>query len=112
MTDIEKEAVQFDLFYFTKGDRNVPQPIDETTPEFRDIRISGVICSGAGAAIVMDGLPERPIKDVTIEDCIFRCESGIDLRRCENTTLKRVTTRVTRGEGLVMENTKNIIIQE
>lgn len=92
MKDIVGDAVIFNLFYEGKpsveADKSgregeIPQA-DETTPEFRDISISNIVCNGAGAAVYVCGLPEMPISDLSIKDCIFRAKKGIETRYVRN----------------------------
>ncbi len=59
------------------------QPIDETTPIIEDITVSGVRAQGcrAGAGLIA-GLPEMPVKNVSISDCVLlvsdRVEEGLE----------------------------------
>ncbi len=85
-----------------------PQPVDELTPRFSDIRISGITARGvAGVGVYLYGLPESPIENVTISDVsmeIVGCEDGFppvaafNRERCN-------------GEGIILENVKNVSMQ-
>ena len=66
MTDIVTEPLLFDLFYGNmsavdamkqQGNYKEPEPmpVDETTPEFRDIYIERVVCNGASRAMYFNG---------------------------------------------------------
>ena len=101
MKDIIGDAVIFNLYYAGKPatevdkDGNVQEIVpeaDETTPEFRDIRVNNVVCNGAGSAIFINGLPEKPVRNVQFTNCIFRARSGIDMRYVENVTTENVKT--------------------
>ena len=92
MKDIIGDAIIFNLFYAgkpaTEADKDgnaeaIPQ-VDETTPEFRDIRISNIICNGAGSAVYVNGLPEMPVSNLSIKDCIFRAKKGIETHNVLN----------------------------
>ena len=61
-------AVLFDLYYFTKPTTAPAPPAGEGTPAFRDFHISRVTCDGAKQAVLIRGLPERPLHDVTLDD--------------------------------------------
>jgi len=98
MKDIINEAITFDLFYGGKSTSDgyatdsTAVPVDETTPEFRDIAIRGIVCDGAGSAVYINGLPEMPVKNVSIDDCIFaRVGSGIRTSFTENVTTSNVS---------------------
>lgn len=79
MMDIQGDAITFNMYYGGKsvmealadGDQ-IPVveavPVDETTPIFRHIKISNVVCSGARRAMEFNGLPEMPIDDIILEN--------------------------------------------
>ena len=99
MKDIIGDAVIFNLYYAGKAATDIDKdgnpvvaamPVDETTPEFRDIRIKNVTCNSAGGAIYINGLPEMPVKNVSFTDCIFRAVRGIEMYYTENVTQENV----------------------
>ena len=100
MTDIVAEGLLFDLHYGGKSaleaaeDGDQPDlgqyTVDETTPSFRDIHIRNVRCDGAGRAIYINGLPEMPVKNISLEDCFFRAKKGAEIHRAEGITQERV----------------------
>ena len=108
MTDIVTDAVLFDLFYGGKsaveaaedGDDAVTVPVfevDETTPAFRDIHISNVVCAGAGRAMFFNGLPEMPVSGITVEDCTISSKKGIEIRRSRDVVLRNLDLKVAEG---------------
>ena len=119
MTDIVTEALLFDLFYMGKSaveaageDGNVTEPafpVDETTPSFRDIHISNVVCAGAARAMYFNGLPEMPVKGIDISDCTVSAKKGIEIRWSEDVTLRNVDVDAADGKPLVTSNVKNLI---
>ena len=93
MTEIKGDAVVFDLYYGNKvatrvdsrGER-VPAevdaaPVDETTPSFRDIRISNMVCAGARRAMFFNGIPEMPVRNVTLENVSITAVNQIKTRQ-------------------------------
>ena len=120
MTDIVTEALLFDLFYMNKsateaaedGSKPAEEPAftaDETTPSFRDIHISDVVCSGAARAMYFNGLPEMPVKGIEIKDCEISAKKGIDIRWSEDVTLQNVKVDAADGKPLVTSNVKNLV---
>ena len=102
MRSIPNEALLFDLFYGGKGAGEeteeeiaarmaaaIPE-VDETTPQFRNINISNVICNGAKRAIYFNGLPEMPIQNVTLRDIHMTADEGATFNKTENITLENV----------------------
>ena len=105
MKDIVAEAVTFNLYYAgvastERADAQVEEilpPVDETTPEFRDIRFENIVCSGAKQAIYINGLPELPLNNVTFKDSRFTAQKGVEIHNAENITFDNVTVN---GEQL------------
>ena len=101
MKDIVAEAVTFNLYYAgvaaterADGEPDADiQPVDETTPEFRDIRFKDITCSGAKQAIFINGLPELPISNISFTDCIFKADKAEEVHYAENVTFNNVTIK-------------------
>ncbi len=81
---------------------------DETTPEFRDIYINDIICSGASRAMYFNGIPEKNISGIFVEDCEIVSDRGADIRYSDGVTLKNVRIRQSVGEGFVLANCRNV----
>ena len=98
MKDIVSYGVIFNLYYAgvaasdmsgeTKEDL---LPVDETTPEFRDMHFSDIICSGAKQAIYINGLPELPISNISFTDCIFHADKPEEVHYATDITFTNVT---------------------
>lgn len=85
MEDITGDAINFNLYYGGKSpldetagavETNLP-PVTEATPRFRDIQIENVICRGAQSAIVLQGLPEMPLRDITLKNVSITSQKGV-----------------------------------
>jgi hypothetical protein len=101
MRDISGEAILFDMYYMIKdpapqvaGSKERPlspaKPVDEGTPQFRGIRIRNVTCVGARTAIMVRGLPEMSIKDISIENAVLQADAGLVCIEADNIRLKNV----------------------
>ncbi len=97
MKDIESYGVIFNLYYagvaasdMKDGGGSDIVPVDETTPEFRDIHISNVICAGAKQAIYINGLPELPLDKVTFRNCVFTAKKGLEMYNVKDVTFNKV----------------------
>jgi polygalacturonase len=75
MGTILKQAIIMDMWYNDK-DRTLPVS-KRSTPAFHDIHIRDVSCKSADQALVMIGLPESPIHDVTLENVFIRARKGV-----------------------------------
>lgn len=118
MKDILADAILFDLFYGGKSaveaaaekdeTVNVPAvPVDETTPEFRDIYISNVCCNGASRAMLFNGLPEMPVTNINVSDCTITADEGIMLRNSQDITFKNVKCYPEKGDAITTLRVKN-----
>jgi len=101
MTDIAGEAVLFDMYYAAKdpvplaGESTAPpviaaQPLNEGTPQFKGFRIRNITCKGATTGILVRGLPEMSIKDISIENAVLESKKGLVCQEAENIRLKNV----------------------
>ena len=118
MIDIPHEPLLFDLFYGGKGAgeeteeelagrmrASVP-PVTVETPAFRDIHISNIICKGAGRAMFFNGLPEMPIKNVTVRNVtISEAKEGVVLSQAEGIIFENIRIK-TNGETLEVKSAK------
>ncbi len=123
MMDIATEAVSFNLYYGGKSAVEVlesgetvplevePMPVDETTPCFRNISISNVVCRGARRAMYFNGLPEMPIRDVRLENVHITSELGAELVYSDGIRMRNVNVVPARGEALRTSFCNDIDIQ-
>ena len=123
MINIPNEPLLFDLFYGGKGPgeeteeeraantkTDVP-PVTEETPAFRDIHISNVYCKGSGRAMFFNGLPEMPIRNVTVKNVVItEAAEGAVISQAEDVQLEniRIETKKKGGHTLQMKNAKKI----
>lgn len=90
LSGMRMEAILLNMFYGASS----AESISQTPPAFRDIHIKNVTCEGAQAAIVLRGLPEKPIERVTLEDLDIQSETGISCQDVFDLTLKNVSILV------------------
>jgi len=125
MIDIPNEPLLFDLFYGGKGageetDEEVAArmraaipPVTEKTPAFRNIFISNVKCKGCdGRAMFFNGLPEMPVKNVSVKDVIItQAKRGVVISQAEDVTFENVLVETVDGsDRLKVNNAKNLKI--
>ncbi len=116
MTEIPTDPILFDLNYGGKsaleaaedgtqsGYDIVPMPCDETTPEFRDIFISNIVCKGAKRAMYFNGIPEKYINNINITGYKVHSRTGADLRYADNITLADVHVYQQKGPAYLFAN--------
>ena len=124
MTDIAQEALLFDLFYggksssevFADGDEGeatdmMPKPVDETTPQFRNIEIRNVWCRGARRAMLFNGLPEMNVENVLVENTAVYAQTGAQINESTGVTLRNVSVVPQKGAALMINNAKDIDVE-
>jgi DNA sulfur modification protein DndE len=102
MTDIAGQAILFDMYYAAKdpvplkGESTAPpemkaEPVGEGTPQLQNFQIRNVTCKGAETGILVRGLPEMSIKNISIENAVLESDKGLVCQEAENIRLKNVT---------------------
>ena len=123
MFDIQTDAITFDLYYGGKsavesledGDENKQKDtkkfkVDETTPCFRDINISHVICRRARRAAYFNGLPEMPVANITITDLeVNNAKEGIVVNNTKGVTLNNISVSA-EGHTFTARNSADITV--
>lgn len=94
MTGIIHEAVSFHMFYAgVEGSEGYDEQlfsVTEETPQFRKITLKNIVCHGAATALLVNGLPEMPLADLTIEKFHAVSDRGIVLRHATGLKLDRI----------------------
>ena len=101
MNNIPGEAVLFDMYYEAKDpvpmegeEQAMPlikaMPLNDGTPSFKDFYFENVYCKGAETAIMLRGLPELNIKNISIKNSNFTSNKGLVIIEAENITLENV----------------------
>lgn len=115
MTGIPGDAINFNLFYGGKS------PLDETggnaetnfpsateaTPQFRDIQIENIVCRGAKNAIVLQGLPEMPLRNISLKNISMTSQQGVSVTDADGITFENVRVENQTGEALKTFRVKN-----
>ena len=101
MKDIAGEAILFDMYYMAKDPvllagekRELPKtefkPVDETTPVFKNFRISNVYCNGAEKAIFIRGLPEMHVTGIVLQNMVLQAKKGMDIQEASSLQFKNI----------------------
>ena len=81
---------------------------EEDVPEFRNIHMSDILCVGAKQAVDIGGLAQRPINNISMENCVIHAEKGVSARFAENIRLKDVKI-VSTKDGQVLNYTDETV---
>jgi polygalacturonase len=115
MSDILGDAINFDMYYGGKSalddaagtiETNFP-PVTEATPQFRDIHLNNIVCRGANRAIVLEGLPEMPICDISLKNVSITSRQGVFVADASGILFENVRVNNKTGEALKIFRVKN-----
>lgn len=90
MINIPSQAISFDLYYGGKsiaeklaegGDEKTQAaiPVDEKTPQFKNIIIKNVFIDGAKQAVFLQGLPEMNLENIEISNLTGKADKGFSI---------------------------------
>lgn len=115
MSGITGDAINFNLYYGGKSplddtsttiETNAPQ-VDEGTPQFKDIYIKDVVCRGAKAAIVLQGLPEMPLQNISLTNVMMSSQKGVSVIDADGITFDNVKVENAAGQAIKTLRVKN-----
>ena len=115
MVDITGDAINFNLYYggqsiLEQGSGNAAtnsMAVNEGTPQFRDIHMEDIVCRGARKAIVLQGLPEMPLQNVTLKNADITAREGVSVTDAENISFDNVRVQSKSGLPLTQVRVKN-----
>jgi hypothetical protein len=85
-------------------------PVDEGTPQFRDIVLSRILCRGAGRAVMLEGLPEMAIRGIVLEDVRMTARKGLLAIDADAITLRRVRIDAESGPAISVRTSTNVTV--
>jgi polygalacturonase len=119
MTDIPTDAIGFNMYYGGEAPTEAADgpsaprpamPVNEGTPQFRDIVLSRILCRGAGRAVMLEGLPEMAIRGIVLEDVRMTATRGLAAVDAENITLRRVAITAGTGPAISVRSSRNVTV--
>ncbi len=106
MKEIRREAILFDMYYGSGDPEKLaaaglhqipPEPAGGTTPRFSDMRIVNVACEGARRAILLNGLPEMPLRNIVMDSVSVSAERGALLINTDAIVMRNLRIDVPKG---------------
>jgi polygalacturonase len=119
MTDIPTDAIGFNMYYGGEAPAEAPDgsaeprpsmPVNEGTPQFRDIVLSRILCRGAGRAVMLEGLPEMAIRGIVLEDVRMTAQKGLVAVDADTITLRRIAITAAAGPAISVRNSRNVTV--
>jgi DNA sulfur modification protein DndE len=96
MRNIVTDAILFDMYYSgnapdveARKDLTIrkAEPLTAKTPKFQDFYVKNVVCKGADRAVVINGLPEMPIKNMNLDNVSIESKRGAFIADADSVTL-------------------------
>ncbi|MGF7232320.1 glycoside hydrolase family 28 protein [Arachidicoccus sp.] len=106
MKDIQSDAILFDMYYMAtssavKGVKIKQYPVTVATPQFKNFKISNVVCVGANRGIFVRGLPEMNIQDISFKNITLEAKQGVDIEEAKNIKIENLHLNVSDKNSLV-----------
>ncbi|MDR7212573.1 glycoside hydrolase family 28 protein [Flavobacterium piscis] len=123
MTDIPSQAISFNLYYGGKsiaetleegGDKivNAKMPVDEKTPQFKNISIKNVTIKGAQQAVFLQGLPEMNLENIEISNLIVKAEKGFTIVDANGIKIHNAKLDIEKPNVIEIYNGKNMSFKD
>lgn len=119
MREMETDAILFDMYY--SGDApdieatkdltvRKEEPVTDRTPRLQHLVIKNIVCNGADRAIVVNGLPEMPVKDVQFENVSVSSKRGVIGADVEGLRFKGCRIVPTSGPVMTMIQSRDVTV--
>ncbi len=103
------DAISITMFY-NAGDPRTVQPVNEGTPVFRNIHLSNITASGVRRAALIEGLPEMPIRDLSISNFEAVAGAGITCTGVDGVAFDNAAIRADKGPALSVAGARGLEI--
>ena len=90
---------------------NRPQPIGRLTPFFHDFHIENVTATGSQVAAVVFGLPESPVKDLTMKNVHLSGVKGMTISDAQGVVLEDVKVTAEQGKAIDIRPSAKVTIR-
>lgn len=108
MINIIQDAILFDLYYFVKEKPKVVPPVDETTPQFKNIYLKNISCNGASRALLLQGLPEMNLTNIQFENITIESRIGMYISDVNGIGIRNFTLSSTGPSAINIENAMHL----
>ena len=119
MREITNEAILFDMYYSggspedeatKKRSEPKAEPVSDRTPQFRNFEITHILCDGASRAVLIDGLPEMPIRNIRMSDVSIKSKTGCLIQDADSISIKNANLVFHMGPAFEVLNSTNVTL--
>lgn len=122
MTDIPSQAISFDLYYggksiaetLAEGGNTVSTklvPVNEETPQFKNISIKNVTIKGAQQAVFLQGLPEMNLENIEISNLTVKAQKGFSIIDANGIKISNAQLDIEAKNVFEIYNTQNLSLK-
>jgi DNA sulfur modification protein DndE len=120
MRSIVTDAVLFDMYYSggapdveARKDLTIrkAEPVTNRTPQFRDFSVKNIVCNGADRAVVINGLPELSIKNMSLENVSVESKRGAFIADAEGVQLINCRFVPDSGPVITVISSKEVVVK-
>jgi polygalacturonase len=122
MTDIPSQAISFDLYYGGKSIAETLEeggtpvvnkmiPVDEKTPQFKNIIIKNITIAGAAQAVFLQGLPEMNLENIEISNLKAKADKGFTIVDANGIKITNATLDIKDSAVFDVYNVKNMSLK-
>jgi len=123
MTDIPSQAISFDLYYggksiaetLAEGGNKISTkavPVNEETPQFKNISIKNITISGAYQAVFLQGLPEMNLENIEISNLTAKAEKGFSIIDANGIKITNAKLDIQDSTVFQIYNGKNMTLKD
>lgn len=122
MTDIPSQAISFNLYYGGKSIEETlaeggntlsskAMPVNEETPQFKNISIKNVTIKGAQQAVFLQGLPEMNLENIEISNLTGNAKKGFSIIDANGIKISNAKLDIEETTVFEIYNTKNMSLK-
>lgn len=118
MHNIPTDAINFNLYYFTKGAVEDPVTgemivekvaVSDETPAFKNMFFKNIYVDGAKQALKIMGIPEMPVENLQFKNMVIRSDAGIQMNYARKIEFDNVDLKLDKpGVAARFFNSQNI----
>ena len=123
MIHIPTYAISFNLYYNGRSmtelmgeggmkKEDEVRPVNEGTPQFRNISISDIEVKGADHAVQLQGLPEMNLENVVLSNILIEANYGISISDATDVTIENLQLITTKGNAIDIYNSKKVAVTD
>jgi polygalacturonase len=120
MRGIATDAILFDMYYAGNSPdveaRKDPAshtalPVTERTPRFQNFSVKNVVCTGAARGMLINGLPEMPVRNIAFENVSISSREGAVLADAEGIILRNCRIAPETGPAVKIIQSRSVSIE-